>query len=130
MSIWKLPIDRHAVGKGFIRGIAAGSPRRPQCGGELEQHERVHLLREGRRAGHKSSREPGSRPAISASAPSEPGLYIYTLMIQEVLGDPEWLGRMTVRDLAPLSPLLTLHINPYGRFELNMDARIPIEQAA
>ena len=51
-------------------------------------------------------------------------------MIQEVLGDPEWLGRMTVRDLAPLSPLLTLHINPYGRFELNMDARIPIEQAA
>jgi TnpA family transposase len=57
-------------------------------------------------------------------------VYINTLMIQEVLGDPEWLERMTIRDLAALSPLLTLHINPYGRFDLDMDARIPIEQAA
>ncbi len=56
-------------------------------------------------------------------------VYINTLMIQEVLGDPEWLKRMTIRDLAALSPLLTLHINPYGRFDLDMDARIPIEQA-
>jgi len=51
-------------------------------------------------------------------------------MIQEVLGDPKWLERMTTRDLAALSPLLTQHINSYGRFELDMDARIPIEQAA
>lgn len=57
-------------------------------------------------------------------------VYINTLMIQEVLGDPEWLKRMTIRDLAALSPLLTLHINPYGRFDLDMDARIPIEEAA
>ncbi len=57
-------------------------------------------------------------------------VYINTLMIQEVLGDEKWLERMTIRDLAALSPLLTLHINPYGRFDLDMDARIPIEQAA
>ena len=57
-------------------------------------------------------------------------VYINTLMIQEVLGDPKWLKRMTIRDLAALSPLLTQHINPYGRFDLDMDARIPIEQAA
>ncbi len=57
-------------------------------------------------------------------------VYINTLMIQEVLGNEKWLERMTIRDLAALSPLLTLHINPYGRFDLDMDARIPFEQAA
>ena len=57
-------------------------------------------------------------------------VYINTLMIQQVLGDPEWFERMTIRDLAALSPLLTQHINPYGRFDLDMDTRIPIELAA
>lgn len=57
-------------------------------------------------------------------------VYINTFMIQEILGDPKWLDRMTIRDLAALSPLLTLHINPYGRFDLDMDARIPLEEAA
>lgn len=51
-------------------------------------------------------------------------------MIQEILGDPKWLDRMTIRDLAALSSLLTLRINPYGRFDLDMDARIPFEEAA
>ncbi len=57
-------------------------------------------------------------------------VYINTLMIQEVLGDEKWLERMTIRDLAALSPLLTQHINPYGRFDLDMNARIPIAEAA
>jgi len=57
-------------------------------------------------------------------------VYINTLMIQEILNDPGWMERMTTRDLAAISPLLTLHINPYGHFELDMNARIPIEQAA
>jgi TnpA family transposase len=57
-------------------------------------------------------------------------VYINTLMIQKILGDPKWVERMTIRDLAALSPLLTLHINPYGRFDVDMDARIPIEKAA
>jgi len=53
-----------------------------------------------------------------------------TLMIQQVLADPQWLERMTTRDLAALSPLLTQHINPYGRFELDLESRLPIEEAA
>ncbi len=28
------------------------------------------------------------------------------------------------RDLAALTPLIWEHVNPYGRFELDMDARI------
>ncbi|MFZ0932057.1 MAG: Tn3 family transposase [Syntrophobacteraceae bacterium] len=57
-------------------------------------------------------------------------VYVNTLMIQRVLGDPEWAKRMTNRDLAAISSLLTQHINPYGRFELDMEARIPIEALA
>jgi TnpA family transposase len=53
-------------------------------------------------------------------------VYINTLMIQQVLEDPGWLERMTPRDLAALSPLITLHINPYGRFDLDMEARLPL----
>jgi len=30
------------------------------------------------------------------------------------------------RDPGALSPLLTQHINPYGRFELDMEARLPL----
>ena len=57
-------------------------------------------------------------------------VYINTLMIQQVLADPQWLERMTTRDLAALSPLLTQHINPYGRFELDLESRLPIEEVA
>ena len=49
-------------------------------------------------------------------------VYINTLMIQEVLEEPGWSERMTPRDLAALSPLITQHINPYGRFELDISA--------
>jgi len=33
---------------------------------------------------------------------------------------------MTSEDLRTLTPLIYSHINPYGKFELNMDERIPI----
>ncbi len=32
-------------------------------------------------------------------------VYVNTLMIQQVLGEPEWLDRLTVADLRALSPL-------------------------
>ena len=47
-------------------------------------------------------------------------------MIQQVLVDSEWYELMMGRDLTALSPLMTQHINPYGRFELDLDARLPI----
>lgn len=53
-------------------------------------------------------------------------VYINTLMIQQVLEEPGWSERMTPRDLAALSPLITQHINPYGRFELDMEVRLPL----
>jgi len=51
-------------------------------------------------------------------------VFINTLMIQSVLQEPGWTERMTERDLAALSPLLTLHIKKYGRFEIDLGKRI------
>jgi TnpA family transposase len=53
-------------------------------------------------------------------------VYINTLMIQRVLADEGWSERLTPRDLGALSPLLTQHINPYGRFELDLEARLEL----
>ena len=53
-------------------------------------------------------------------------VYINTLMIQRVLADEGWSERMTPRDLGALSPLLTQHINPYGRFELDLETRLEL----
>jgi TnpA family transposase len=55
-------------------------------------------------------------------------VYVNTLMIQQVLVDSAWYKQMTARDLAALSPLMTQHINPYGRFELDLETRLPIEE--
>ena len=54
-------------------------------------------------------------------------VYINTLMLQQVLAQPQWSKRLTPRDLRALTPLIWEHVNPYGRFELDMDARLPID---
>jgi TnpA family transposase len=54
-------------------------------------------------------------------------VYINTLMLQRVLARPQWSGRLTARDIRALTPLIWEHVNPYGRFELDMEARLPID---
>jgi len=46
-------------------------------------------------------------------------IYINTLMLQQFLAQPHWVGRMTSRDLAALTPLIWEHVNPYGYFDLD-----------
>jgi TnpA family transposase len=53
-------------------------------------------------------------------------VYINTLMIQAMLEKPHWLGRLTPRDYAALTPLIWEHVNPYGRFELDMSTRLAL----
>jgi hypothetical protein len=55
-------------------------------------------------------------------------VYVNTLMIQEVLRERAWREKMTARDMAALNPLPHSHFNPYGVFDLDMDARLPLEE--
>jgi len=57
-------------------------------------------------------------------------VYVNTLLIQRVLSEPEWWQIMQTEDFRALSPLIYTHINPYGRFDLDMDKRMPIEAMA
>lgn len=53
-------------------------------------------------------------------------VYVNTLMIQKVLAQPPWQGKLTPRDYAALTPLIWEHVNPYGRFDLDMNARLAL----
>jgi TnpA family transposase len=55
-------------------------------------------------------------------------VYVNTLMVQEVLSEPKWYDRMTEADWRGLTPLFYRHVNPYGRFDLDMSQRIPLIQ--
>ncbi len=57
-------------------------------------------------------------------------VYVNTLLLQRVLSEPEWTGRLTVEDRRGLSPLLYGHVNPYGVVRLDMHQRLPVEAPA
>ena len=57
-------------------------------------------------------------------------VYINTLLIQQVLSEPEWMQRMGPDELRALTPLIYAHVNPYGVFRLNMAERLLIEAIA
>jgi TnpA family transposase len=54
-------------------------------------------------------------------------VYVNTLMIQQVLGEPHWNQVLTPRDLRALTPLIYNHVNPYGVFQLDMQQRLNLE---
>ena len=37
-----------------------------------------------------------------------------------------WHGRMTPRDYGALTPRVWEHVNPYGRFDLDMDSQLAL----
>ena len=37
-----------------------------------------------------------------------------------------WQGKLTPRDYAALTPLIWEHVNPYGRFDLDMNTRLAL----
>ena len=52
-------------------------------------------------------------------------VFVNTLMLQQVLAQPRWADRLTPRDQQAITPLIWDHVNPYGRYELDMESRIP-----
>jgi TnpA family transposase len=53
-------------------------------------------------------------------------VYVNTLMIQRVLAEPGWMDRMAEEDFRALTPLVYLHVTPYGTFDLDMERRLQI----
>jgi TnpA family transposase len=53
-------------------------------------------------------------------------VYVNTLMIQKLMAQPHWQGKFTPRDYAALTPLIWEHVNPYGRFDLDMNSRLAL----
>jgi hypothetical protein len=57
-------------------------------------------------------------------------LLINTLLMQRVLDDPAWSPRLTPEDRRALRALFWSHINPYGRFRLDMSKRLDLDATA
>ena len=57
-------------------------------------------------------------------------VYVNTRMVQSVLRNPDVVARLSPEDYRGLSPLIYLHINPYGRFEVDLNKRIDFERMA
>jgi TnpA family transposase len=57
-------------------------------------------------------------------------VHVNTLMMQRVLTEPDWAGRMTAEDRRALTPLVWGHVNPYGLLRLDMNKRLAIERTA
>jgi TnpA family transposase len=56
-------------------------------------------------------------------------VHVNTALLQVILAEPEWAGRMTEADRRALTPLFGTHVNLYGRFDLDMDTRLDLDHA-
>ena len=84
--------------------------------GEAERSCRLQKLSSNRREDHE----------VSLHLLQNCMVYVNTLMLQQVLAQPHWTGRLTSTDLRALTPLIWEHVNPYGRFEIDMATRLPL----
>lgn len=53
-------------------------------------------------------------------------VYINTQMYQNILSAPKWEGRLTPEDYRGITPLIYSHVNPYGKFEIDMSKRMDL----
>jgi TnpA family transposase len=51
---------------------------------------------------------------------------VNTLIIQQILAEPEWAKRLTARDKKALTALIWEHINPYGTFHIDMNTHLDL----
>jgi TnpA family transposase len=57
-------------------------------------------------------------------------VFVNTLMLQDVLADPEWAEVLTEEDRRGLTPLFWLHLLPYGEVRLDMARRLQLSDQA
>ncbi|MFE3905396.1 Tn3 family transposase [Streptomyces sp. NPDC059153] len=56
-------------------------------------------------------------------------MHVNTPLLQDILREEKWQKRLTDADRRALSPLFWTHVNPYGRFELDMNSRLELAAA-
>lgn len=54
-------------------------------------------------------------------------VYVNTRMMQSVLAEPAWSARMTDEDYRGMTPNIYGHLNPYGRFDLDLGDRLDFD---
>ncbi|WBB59601.1 Tn3 family transposase [Streptomyces sp. WMMC500] len=57
-------------------------------------------------------------------------VHVNTLLLQDILSEEKWQKRLTDADRRALSPLFWTHVNPYGRFELDMNPHLDLAATA
>jgi hypothetical protein len=55
-------------------------------------------------------------------------VYVNTLMLQNILGEPEWAELLTPADRRGLTRLFWSHVRPYGEVNLDMDTRLDLAE--
>ena len=53
-------------------------------------------------------------------------VHVNTILVQRVLEEPAWATRLTEEDRRGLSPLFWTHVNPYGKFSLDMERHLDL----
>ena len=53
-------------------------------------------------------------------------VYVNTLMLQDLLAEPDWDDVLDPEDRRGLTPLFWSHVLPYGEVKLNMTSRLPL----
>ncbi len=53
-------------------------------------------------------------------------VHVNTLILQRILETPAWSVTLSDDDRRALTPLFWSHVNPYGRFHLDMDSHLDL----
>ena len=54
-------------------------------------------------------------------------VHVNTVLLQRILTEPTWSSRLTDADHRALTPLFWTHINPYGKFTLDMNTELNLD---
>ncbi|MGK5498812.1 Tn3 family transposase [Streptomyces sp. URMC 125] len=57
-------------------------------------------------------------------------VHVNTLLLRDILNEEKWWKRLTGADRRALSSLFWTHVNPYGRFEPEMNSRLDLDLVA
>ena len=64
---------------------------------------------------------------LALDLPQNRMIYVKAFMLQQVLAKSHWRRKLEPRGLSAHTPPIWEHANPYGRFELDIDARLRLD---